>query len=430
VADLIRLLLFDYTVRTVALGATILGVVSGVLGSFAVLRRQSLFGDALAHAALPGVCLAFLVTGGKAASALLLGAALSGWAGALTIIGVTRGSRVKPDAALGTVLTVFFGLGIVLLTRIQRTGSASQSGLNHFLFGQAALLLERDVALMAGLGAVALLLVALLYKEFKLLAFDPDFGRSLGFPMGGIGVILTALLTIAVVIGLQTVGVVLMAALLIAPAAAARQWTDRLGTMIGLAALFGALSGVSGAVLSSLDARLPTGPLVVLLATLIVTISLGFSPRRGLVPAALRRWRVGRHLARERLLAGLAGSAGPGGTFAPERAGGQLRGLARQGIVRPAGVGAWELTTVGRAEALAADRAWQGRRAGLARGLGVAEEEVHLAAADLARVLSADTLQELNAEGAGRGPAGANGASDAARPTAEGRPASREGHGR
>jgi manganese/zinc/iron transport system permease protein len=290
--DLLGLLLFDYTVRTVALGAAVLGIVSGVLGCFAVLRRQSLFGDALAHAALPGVCVGFLLAGGdKSLAWLLAGAAVSGWIGALAVLGIARGSRIKEDAALGTVLTVFFGVGIVLLTRIQNTGDASQSGLNSFLFGQAAVMLQRDVAIMAAAGGAALLLVALLYKEFKLLAFDPAYGSSLGLPMGVLSVGLTALITVAVVIGLQSVGVILMAALLIAPASAARQWTDRLSVMIGLSALFGAVSGVAGAVLSSIDARIPTGPLVVLIATAFVIVSLTVAPRRGLVWAAIRRRR-------------------------------------------------------------------------------------------------------------------------------------------
>ncbi|MDP9380285.1 MAG: metal ABC transporter permease [Chloroflexota bacterium] len=298
----------------------VLGLVSGVLGCFAVLRRQSLFGDALAHAALPGVCVGFLLAGGKSPVWLLLGAALSGWLGALAVLGVTRGSRIKEDAALGTVLTVFFGLGIVLLTRIQNTGDASQSGLNSFLFGQAAVLLQRDVALMAVVGGAALLLVALFYKEFKLLAFDPSYGSTLGFPMGLVGVLLTALITVAVVIGLQSVGVILMAAMLIAPASAARQWTDRLSVMIGLASIFGALSGVTGAVLSSMDARVPTGPLVVLIATAIVMVSLVLAPRRGLLWTALSRRRDSRRLATS-MVHGPVWSIGPGGAEHPDTLG-------------------------------------------------------------------------------------------------------------
>jgi manganese/zinc/iron transport system permease protein len=433
VPEVIRLLLFDYTVRTVALGAVVLGIVSGVLGCFAILRRQSLFGDALAHAALPGVCLAFMLTGAKQPLALLIGAALSGWIGALAVLGIVRGSRIKEDAALGIVLTVFFGLGIVLLTRIQRTGNASQSGLNHFLFGQAAVLLQRDVLLMAGLGAVTLAVVALLYKEFKLLAFDPAFGSSLGYPMGRLGVLLTALITVAVVIGLQSVGVVLMAALLIAPAAAARQWTDRLSVMIGLSATFGAVSGLVGAVLSSVDARVPTGPLVILLATAIVVVSLTVAPRRGLVWTALRRRRTNRRLARERVLADLAPFAGQGQVIEPALLGASARaglsGLARPGLVESAGGARWRLTEEGRRQVAAADRRRQHRRAELARQLHVAETEIHLDATDLSRALPEEVLHHLDADTAPEDAAVRSAASPTAPapPTTSESPAARRG---
>ncbi len=227
----------DYTLRTVALGSAALGITSGSLGSFAVLRRQSLLGDAISHAALPGVAIAFLLTGSKAPLVLVLGAALAGFLGTLLVLGVTRTTRVKYDSALGIVLSVFFGFGLVLLTFIQRRPDASQAGLDRFLFGQAAGLLQRDLVTMAVLGAAALALMLLTWKELKLLAFDPDFGSSLGFPMRALDVLLTSLLVVAIVIGLQTVGVVLMAAMVIAPFAAARQWTHRLGLGVGLAAL-------------------------------------------------------------------------------------------------------------------------------------------------------------------------------------------------
>jgi len=289
---------WDYTIRNVVFGSAILGAVGGVFGCFATLRRQSLLGDALAHAALPGVCLAFLLTGAKSPLALMAGAAFSGLVGTLLLLLVTRQSRIKEDAALGIVLSVGFGFGIFLLTRIQATGDAAQSGLDRFLFGQAATLVARDVRTMAVLGAVALGLVWLLFKEFKLLTFDPDFAASVGFPTTGLTILLTGLIVVAVVIGLQTVGVILMVALLIAPAAAARQWTDRLGTMLLLAAGFGVLSGVVGAVLSARVERLPTGPTIVLLATAFAAGSVLLAPNRGLVWAALRRRRQRRQLRR------------------------------------------------------------------------------------------------------------------------------------
>jgi manganese/zinc/iron transport system permease protein len=288
---LLRDLVTDYTLRNVALGSALLGVVSGVLGCFAVLRRQGLLGDTLSHAALPGVCLAFLLSGSKAPLVLLLGAGLSGWIGTLILLLIVRETRLGEDAALGIVLSTFFGVGIVLLTLIAKRNDADQAGLDKYLFGQAAALVERDVLTFAALGGAALILVALLFKEFKLLTFDPDFAGSLGFNVDRLGAALTTLIVVAVVIGLQTVGVVLMAALLIGPAAAARQWTDRLGVMIALAALVGAASGVIGALLSFTQEGLPTGPTIVLTLTLFVALSLAFAPARGLVWAWARRRR-------------------------------------------------------------------------------------------------------------------------------------------
>lgn len=289
-------LFFDYTLRNIALGSAILGIVGGVLGSFALLRKQALLGDALSHAALPGICLAYILTGTKTPLILLIGAGIAGWIGTLLILRIIQETRISEDAALGIVLTVFFGFGIMLLTFIQHSGHASQSGLDKYLFGQAATLVQDQVTMMAVLGGVALLIVGLLFKEFKLITFDPAFAATLGFPVDRLGVLLTLLIVVAVLIGLQTVGVVLMAAMLIAPAAAARQWTERLGAMLGLAALFGALSGVTGAMISISDSQLPTGPMVILSATAIVIVSLLFGKARGTVWEALRTRRNRRSL--------------------------------------------------------------------------------------------------------------------------------------
>lgn len=286
-------LVFDYTLRNVALGSALLGIVSGVLGCFAVLRRQGLLGDALAHAALPGICIAFLLTGSKTPLVLMVGAALAGWLGTLVLLWIVRATRLSEDTALGIVLSSFFGFGIVLLTLIARRNDAHQAGLDRYLFGQAATLVQEQVFTMAIVGALALLLVGLLYKEFKLLTFDTAFAASLGLPTQRLNVLLTGLIVLAVVIGLQTVGVVLMAAMLVGPAVAARQWTNRLGVMIGLAALFGALSGISGALLSVSDAHLPTGPMIILSLTAIVAGSLLLAPARGLIWEWLRRRRSG-----------------------------------------------------------------------------------------------------------------------------------------
>jgi manganese/zinc/iron transport system permease protein len=362
--DVLRDLFFDHTLRTVALGAATLGIVSGALGSFAVLRRQSLLGDAMSHAALPGVALAFLLTDSKASLPLLLGAVAAGWVGTLVVMAIVRTTRVKDDAALGIVLSVFFGVGLLLLTLIQKRPDASQAGLDRFLFGQAASLLERDLYVMAALGALVLVATVLLWKEFKLLAFDAEFGASLGFPIRRLDVVMTGLLVVAIVVGLQTVGVVLMSAMVVAPAAAARQWTDRLAVMVLLAAGFGALAGVSGAVVSSSAERMPAGPTIVLCAGVIVVASLFFASRRGLAWRWLREGRDRRRLELDAALADLYllarqhGSLEHGHSEATVTAmgvrGGVLRSLEElesRGLAQRLDGDEWALTEAGRDEA-------------------------------------------------------------------------------
>lgn len=282
-------LLFDYTLRNVALGGMLLGIVAGVLGAFAVLRRQALLGDTLSHAALPGICIAFMLTDSRAPLILLIGAGIAGWIGTLIFLRTIKATKLSEDTMLGVVLSVFFGVGILLLTFIQQQNNANQAGLDKYLFGQAASLIGRDVRMFAVLGVGALAAVYLFYKEFKLLSFDPEFAASLGLPVRRLDIMLTSLLVVAVMIGLQTVGVVLMAAMIIGPGTAARQWTDRLRTMLVLSGVFGGLAGVTGAVISVQASRLPTGPMIILSLTVIVFASLLFAPRHGILAEWWRR---------------------------------------------------------------------------------------------------------------------------------------------
>lgn len=305
----LRELFSDYTLRTVTLGAALLGLVSGGLGTFAVLRKQSLLGDAISHAALPGIALGFLLTGSRHPLALVLGAAAAGWIGALVVMAIVGTTRIKHDSALGLVLSVFFGVGLVLLTYIQNSGKAGQAGLDRFLFGQAATLVEQDLVVIGGLGAIAVAVTLLFWKEFKLLSFDPAYAATLGLPIRAIDILLTTVLVIAIVVGLQTVGVVLMSAMLVAPAAAARQWTDRLGAMVAIAGGFGALAGATGAILSSGTAHLPTGPTIVLAMTTVVVLSLLLAPRRGVVWSWARHQRSRRSIRTDSVLLDLYGLA-------------------------------------------------------------------------------------------------------------------------
>jgi manganese/zinc/iron transport system permease protein len=402
----------DPGLRTVLLGSGVLGLISGVLGTFAVLRRQSLLGDALAHAALPGVCIAFAVGLGigadpKHPALLLAGAMATAWLGTLLVLALTRHAGLKSDAAIGIVLSVFFGVGIALLTAIQRgSAGAAQAGLDKFLFGQASSLVARDVEVMAALGAVVLVVVVVLYRPLQLLTFDPHYAASRGLPVRTLEVVLTSLLVIAVVVGLQTVGVVLMAALVVTPAAAARQWTDRLGTMVVLSGVLGMLAGVVGALASSLAPRLPTGPVVVLAATLILVVSVTLSPRRGLLQAALRRARNRRRIQIDHLLKDLwrLGEADED-TRAP-RSPAEIAAVRafsrrtmetarRQGLVEshPEGIGLTEEGCRRAARVVRNHRLWESY---LSHRLELADDHLHRDAEDMEHVLEDDVLDRID----------------------------------
>ena len=366
--DAVLALLGDYTVRTVLAGATLLGVVSGALGSFAVLRKQSLLGDALSHAALPGVALGFLIAGGRSLGAVLLGALATGVAAALLAMLLVRRSRLKTDAALGIALSVFFALGVVLLSWVQGRAGAGQAGLESFLFGQAAAILRSDLVVMGAVTAVALTLLILGWKELKATTFDPVFAASIGLPVAVLEAVMTAMVAVAVVLGLQMVGVVLMSAMVVAPAVAARQWTRRLEPMVLLASVFGAAGGVVGGLISAASPGLATGPLIVLSLSAIVLVSLTLAPERGLVRDWMRQRRARGALRARQALATLERLARRHGDphYATEqgmldayfgiRTGPLLRRLQERGMVRavrhrPEEGEHWSLTEAGAREA-------------------------------------------------------------------------------
>jgi len=289
----------DPNLQWILIGSMLLGLCTGVIGTFAYLRKQSLIGDTLAHAALPGICIAFMLTGVKSVAIFMIGAIIAGMIATVGMSWVTRHSRIKPDAAMGIILSVFFGLGIVLLTKIQHSSYGNQSGLDKFLFGQAASMTAKDVYTMMGVAVVLVLACAFLFKEFKLISFDSGYAAGLGFSVSTLEQLLLWLITVAVVVGIQAVGVVLVAALLITPAVTARYWTDRLGCMTVLSGLFGLLSGAAGTWVSAGTENLPTGPLIVLTATTLFAFSVLFGPCRGVVAKLVRRLTAKRDWAAE-----------------------------------------------------------------------------------------------------------------------------------
>ncbi len=276
-------ILQSYTTQMVLLGTALLGLASGIAGTFAVLRKESLIGDGLSHAALPGVVIAFLLTGIKDIEVLIAGAALSSIAAAWLITITVENSKIKFDGALATILSAFFGLGMVLLTYVQSLNNAGQAGLSKFIFGQAATILARDVYITSAAALIIIVLTALFWKELKLISFDVEYAKTLQIPVTFTLILYRSLLIMTIIIGIQSVGAILISSLLIAPAVGARQWTNKLGTMCMLAGFFGMISAIGGTIWSTSVQKLPTGPAIIVILSVIVLLSLIFAPNRGIL---------------------------------------------------------------------------------------------------------------------------------------------------
>ena len=378
-----------YNAALVTVGAALLGVASGVTGAFLFLRKRALLSDAISHATLPGVAVAFLVMvglgfEGRWLPGLLLGAAGSAAVGLWCVARLSR-TRLGEDAAIGAVLSVFFGAGVVLMTIIQNVESGQQAGLEGFLLGSTAGMLLSDALVIAGGGALAVLAVVILYRPMTLVTFDPGFARTSGIDVGRIDAAMMGLVMGVTVIGLKVVGLILIVALLIIPPVTARFWTDRTGRVVGLSGAAGGVAGYVGAALSATAPQLPTGPIIVLVAFALFTLSLGVAPRRGVV-AALRDHR--RFQRRVHLRQGLLALAQ--GQPIYEKL--TLRLMRAEGLIHADGVA----TEAGRSraqKALRDERRWDIVRA----------EERHAAAAqmydglrDLETVLTPDQIAEID----------------------------------
>jgi len=287
----------------VMFGTALLGSMAGIVGSFAVLRGRSLVGDMLAHSALPGIGLAFLILGSRSMLGLSVGALASGLLaiGAVTVI--ARWTRTKEDAAIGIVLSTFFGAGVVLLSIVQKPGIAgNKAGLDSYLFGEPGNMLTGDLVILSGVGAAVLLVVALLFKEFKLVCFDIDFAQSQGWPTLMLDLLMMASLAVVTIVGLPIVGVILMAAMIILPAATARFWTNRLHLMLLLAAGFGLAAGPLGTYFGK---GLPAGASIVLAGASFFVISVLLAPQRGVLAQVLAEYQLRKRMTREHLLRSL-----------------------------------------------------------------------------------------------------------------------------
>ncbi len=362
------LLLRDYNTRVVVLGVTSLGLSAGVVGAFMCLRKRALLGDAISHATLPGIAAAFMIAAslglaGKSLPVLLLGATVSGVLGVLCILAIVHLTRIKEDAALGIVLSVFFGAGIALMGIVQNMGTGHAAGLKSFIYGKAASMLAGDALLIAVVGVAAVALCLALYKELTLLCFDSALAGAQGWPVVLLDIVMMALVVCVTVIGLQAVGLILMIALLVVPPAAARFWTERLPRMMAVSAAIGAVSGLIGTLLSALIPKLPSGAMVVLVAGVLFAASLVLGPARGVLARLIRHQMLARRIARQHLLRAMYELSEQAGgrprtvnlrelrrlrSWSAVELHGRLRAAVRDGLIEPAAGDEYVLTEAGR----------------------------------------------------------------------------------
>jgi manganese/zinc/iron transport system permease protein len=286
-----------FNTTSVIIGTTLLGLAAGLIGAFALLRKRSLTADALSHATLPGICIAFLLApaiglNARSMPLLLIGAGATGILGVICIHLLITKTRLREDASIGIVLSVFFGAGVVLLSVIQTNASGSAAGLNHFIYGQTAAMTRSDTITMGMIGIVAASIALLLLKELSLVCFNDSFARVTGIPTWLMDAVILGLIVLVTVSGLQAVGLILIVAMLIIPAASARFWTERLWKLILLSAILGGISGYIGASISALLPRKPAGSVIVLSSGVIFAISMFLAPSRGVLAASIRRAQI------------------------------------------------------------------------------------------------------------------------------------------
>lgn len=402
-------LLGDANVQFALIGSLLLGIGSAAVGCFAFLRKQSLVGDAVAHAVLPGICLAFMFTGTKNILALLVGAACTAWLALQTIDYLRRSTRLKEDTVIGLTLSVFFGVGILLLTTIQHSDNGNQAGLDKFLFGKAASLVADDIRLFAAIAFVVFIALWLFFKELTIISFDASFARAIGVPVKSVEFVLTILIVISVVAGIQAVGVVLMAAMLITPAATARYWTENLRLMMLLAILSSMIASCAGVMLSAFYPKIPTGPAIVLSAAFLFFLSVAFAPQRGLLARFLRRNAYTRTTLDDNILKALFQLGELDGNFSarrttaiirqhrfvPERALVQsLKRLTREGYAERSEQG-WLLTTVGRERGARITRLHRLWEVYLTKYLNIASDHVHDDAESVEHIITPELEQRL-----------------------------------
>jgi manganese/zinc/iron transport system permease protein len=268
----------DISLNIVILGTIILGVVSGLVGVLTVLSHRALIVDAISHSILPGVCIGFVLSGTKNPLYLIIGGLFSGFLSVLAVNFISQKSKIKTDSAIAIVLSTFFSLGVLILNFIQNSDNHNQTGLSDFLFGKANALISYDIKVFLILLIFILLVIWISFKSLKIYLFDSIFASSIGLPIFILQSVLTISIILITAIGVQTVGVVLMSALLVSPATSALLWQKKLHIVLLWAAIFSAISALLGVVISYIFPFFPTGPSIVIILSLITFFSVIFSP--------------------------------------------------------------------------------------------------------------------------------------------------------
>jgi manganese/zinc/iron transport system permease protein len=414
----------DYNIWVPLLATAILGASAGVVGVFTVLRGRALIGDVVGHSALPGILVAFFVLestapgSGRSTPALMLGALASGILGAGCVLLIDRFSRIKADAALAIVLSIFYGGGAVLLSAAQRIGAGSQVGLRDYLSGKTASLVETDVWISSGVAVVLLGLTLLLFKEWALLCFDDQFASVIGRPVLLLDGLLIGLVAVVAIIGMKSVGLVLVVALLLIPASSARFWTDDVRWMAALAGAIGAASGAGGVAASALGPRLAAGPTIVLTGAAMFVFSLFLGRRRGVAWRWIEHWRLQRRIGRQDLMRACFEEAETrlgqtpdeaqlqtqrfttAGLLERHRVGEKrlrllIRSAVREELLAPSENNAWRLTPAGASAAARTARNHRLWELYLVRYADIAPSHVHHDADMIEHVLDPEIIEEL-----------------------------------
>ncbi len=363
--SLITSYLHNPTLTYVLLGVICSTISTAIIGCFCFLQKKTLVGDAIAHALLPGLCLGFLYTKTQNPFHLITGACTTGAIALFLIDYLPTHTKIKKDTATALILSTFFGTGLLLLTHIQQSNNTNQAGLQRFLFGHAATLVLHDLLIFAILGLILIITTTIFFKEFRLIIFDIKFAHTIGWPVRSLKLLLHTLTILAIVAGIRSIGVILITAILITPAAAARFWTDRLPIMIILAATFASLASIVGTLLSYKISHLPTGPCIVLVTTAIALLSFAFAPKKGIIARKYRKYQYQQKILRENIVKQLYKLGQEDGLYtAPRKISTlvekcsiknkklvyTLKKLLKQGLVTQKKTDLWSLTPAGKAK--------------------------------------------------------------------------------